>query len=83
MKREPARLYLVEWADAFGDPSWTTVDKARTLEPYQVITVGWLLKEDETKIVLSSDLAADGIGVAGVSVIPRDWVRNIYELTGF
>lgn len=74
------KIYLVEWADAYGDSGWTTKEKAMELKPYLVTSIGWVLKDGAEHLILCSDIAKDGEGVAGVAVIPRDWVRNIYEL---
>lgn len=80
-------IVVVEWADAWVDEALRlTPDDAASLEPYYVSTVGYLLHEDEQRVVLAGDYFADGnprdrqAFYQAVRYIPRGCIIRIRRL---
>lgn len=69
-------LKLIEWEDAScGNHKWTDIDTLpETLEPYIATTVGFLVKEDDQRIMLAMQLG-EGT-VADLMTIPRALIRR-------
>ena len=72
----------VHWVDAFIDTDDYTVKSARKLKPIKRRTVGYLIAEKKSCLVLSTDYFPKGKTVKEISavmVIPREWV-TAYEI---
>lgn len=79
--RRPRQQYdMVEvtWDDAAGQAhGWTA--KNETVEPYIVLSVGFLIKETEHHIVIAQDTDGEG-SHNGRSQIPRGMVKKLRVL---
>jgi hypothetical protein len=77
------KAVLVVWEDASteeGGP-WVWASEAKPLEPVVFAQLGWLMHEDETCIVLSEAVSADGGKIhSSRERIPRGMVRSITEV---
>ncbi len=77
-------LVLIEWVDAYGvTPNWEDVAELE-VDLTCPRTVGWLLLEDDTKLVVASTVSLDPDGdpqAVGVMVIPKVAVMNRKDLS--
>jgi hypothetical protein len=75
------RLVLVDWLDAAGGTrgGWKPVAEMGRDLPVRCRSVGWVVQEDERRIVLVPHLARDGDG-DGEIAIPRDWLQRVVDL---
>lgn len=72
----------VHWVDAFIDADDYTIKSAKKLEPIERRTVGYLIAEKESCLILSTDYFPKKKTVKEISavmVIPREWVTT-YEI---
>lgn len=70
MKR--IQLYVVEWKDIQSDARWHEGEISKA-EPARCITCGWLIFENEEKIILADSKAVDG-EFGGLTIIPKGCV---------
>lgn len=68
------QLVMVRWRDAETTQGWTDLDEARKHKPPLCITIGWLVKQSKTEIVVAH--TKSGREVNGQIVIPRAWVEG-------
>ena len=68
------KLVKIDWEDTFADVGWSNDD----LSPVRVASVGWLIRKEKDKVVISSM-----IGTAGLEdfncrqAIPRGCIKKI------
>ena len=78
------KLVAIYWVDIVGndDRSWLTMEEAKETTPCPMVTVGYLVAEDDTNIVVAStrsmDTNDDTFG--NVNAIPKACVRELKEL---
>lgn len=82
------RLVRVEWNDACGINEWESVDdmitrvKKEFFDP--VITIGWIIFEDDRIMVLAQTVTGFTPGVErrvnNVECIPRGMIRRVHEI---
>jgi hypothetical protein len=74
----PYPLVLVEWKDHYTHDAWAEKDRLPTA-PEMCLTVGWLVKEDDQTMVVTSCLdptnAADGL-MGGTWIILKNCVTS-------
>ena len=74
------QLVRVTWLDAYSLSSgWKSVEEARKLKPVEVKSVGYVLNDAGTHLVIASSLTDDG-DCDGDLVIPAAWICKIEEL---
>jgi len=77
-------LVLVTWRDATTYYGWHTMDQVRRLEPKEVQTVGFRIKEEGDYFVLAASLGEceehGGADAGDPFVIPMAWVMKVEEL---
>lgn len=72
-KKKPKYKYVeVTWVDAVSVSEWVTEDNLPELAT--IITRGWLIYEDTTRLTIAGTLAKDG-GYGEVISIPRCWAN--------
>lgn len=74
---------MVEWEDAasMGDGGWLNGEDALVFAktpPPRMLTLGWMLHEDEDWVTLVDTLGPSETG--SVHTIPRAMIKNIIEL---
>ncbi len=76
------RAHLVEWVDsAHIEPgAWVERDQATEVTPCGVLTVAWLLVDDDDRVVLAGHLTEQG-HASGVFVIPKSCVVRLEPLS--
>ena len=71
---------LIEWIDAVSVDEWTDISEAIDLQPHTISTLGWLVTEDDTKVVVACSWDRDREGVAGYWAIPKTWLIFMKEI---
>lgn len=74
-------LVLVEWEDAANidpDQTWVDADPLAKYEPVIIQTIGFLIYEDEHRLVLTADMSDGFIGPR--TQLPRGMIRKIQRL---
>lgn len=66
---------LVEWRDACSSQGWQN-PKLGNFDLLRVHTVGWLIQEDDEKIVVALNRCSNG-AVGDTVSIPKPWVGKI------
>lgn len=74
------RFVLVSWHDAISDDDWTDIEKARELELPVIKTAGYLIFEDEKKIIVAPTYDEVNEKVASFYAIPKTWLIDIKDL---
>jgi hypothetical protein len=75
------KAVLVEWVDScsFGSHRWRDLEESGQLTPSKIQSVGWLLAEEKTHILLTGSL--DDVGHAsGCHTIPRGCITRMRRL---
>lgn len=79
MPKRP-RPALVKWLDACdAAPEWTDADKVAASRPVACQSVGFLLTEDDDRVVLTTSVTEDGDAANGI-VIPTSCVVELVYL---
>jgi hypothetical protein len=82
-KSNLGKLCMVYWDDARGEIH-STLDEVLKMGFYGMITVGWLMYEDEDKVVVATERVEceemDGRMTGDFTLIPRNWIKKIVKL---
>ena len=79
MPKRP-RPALVKWLDACdAAPEWTDAHKVAASRPVACQSVGFLLTEDDDRVVLTTSVTEDGDAANGI-VIPTSCVVELVYL---
>ena len=79
MPKRP-RPALVRWVDACDAATeWSAVDRVAASRPVDCESVGFLLAQDDERVVLTTSLSDDGDAAAGI-VIPTSCVSEVLFL---
>ena len=56
------KLYLITWLDhvTFELNSWRSEEDLDDLQPLEVITIGWLMKEEKDHIIVAGTIGSHG-----------------------
>ncbi len=79
------RMVLVEWIDSRKPTSdWEFLEETNLPKPCKCLTIGFLIKEDQTQTILASNLGDIGKDeqVMGIMTIPTCSVTNMTDLKG-
>jgi len=71
-------LLIVKWLDHCGSTEWTTREAAAKTKVPVATTIGWLVFQDDDKLILSNSNVDDDIG--GVDVIIQSCITEIEEI---
>ena len=76
------KIVLVEWNDTYEmEAGWHSLDDAKKWTTYTCCSVGYLLEEKETHIVICADSGVkDNTEVGRVQAIPRSCINKIIQL---
>lgn len=74
------KLVFCVWQDATNSDSWTTVDEAKALEPLVIHSIGWLIVEDATRLVITHSWEKEEGGVLCALAIPKAWILELRHL---
>ena len=76
------KIVLVSWRDATSQSKWNSKENYLAAEPSEILTVGFLLKQDKKTITVIMSQAEDDEMCASLS-IPKDWCSKIKVLATF
>ncbi len=83
MDKPKYKIVEVEWLDAqSGFSSPLTIEELESVEPAHTSSVGYLIKEDEEKVILGFMLFGDEGMFKHWQLIPRGMIKNIRTLEG-
>ena len=71
---------MVTWFDAVSQDEWAEIQDAKGLELHTIQTLGWLISEDDRKIVMAASWDVEREGVASTWAIPKTWLVDIREI---
>ena len=80
------RLAVIYWMDAQdGDTGWTPIADIRKHSLAKVYDVGWIVHEDEKRIIVMGSLCWEGKGLKEIDggryiSIPKSWINRIWYL---
>lgn len=77
------RLVIITWLDSRQtEGSWQWLTNYEKMNPVEVVSVGWLIQDDDNVKVLAQSMAPDGDNVqtSGRKAIPACCVKNIENL---
>lgn len=75
------RAVFIEWVDSCGAGHWQNADKVtERLKATTVISVGYVLRDDDEEIVIAMSLDVVTEDVAHVLAIPHVAVVGIWEI---
>lgn len=67
----------IQWNDAWGSCEWMSVSEAREhLRGWPIITVGYVIAENDDYLHLASCRSADGSTYGGQTTIPKAWIQH-------
>lgn len=79
--KQPSKVVVIEWEDAFIDTDDFTIEEAKKTEPIYRKTVGFFIAKNQHGIVLSTDVYQKaGDGVSARMFIPWGVINQWYEL---
>ncbi len=74
-------LVHVTWLDAVTDHGWTdTEDDDEALEPSEIQSIGYLLREDAKGLVLAATCAKNAHEAAQFIAIPRGMLKGVRKV---
>jgi hypothetical protein len=75
------RMVLVDWIDScsFSRQSWRGIDESEQLTPSKISSVGWLLVDEKTHIVLTGSVDEED-HAHGCHTIPRGCITKMRRL---
>lgn len=81
----PRELRMITWVDSAGeDRGWMSVDRAKTLVPQTIVTVGFVISEGDRHVVLVPSIDEDRPGedemCMGPIAIPKVSIVEDYAL---
>jgi hypothetical protein len=71
---------IVTWIDAVSEDSWTDIEEAVKQECHEQETLGFLIHEDDRKIVVAASYDKQNGKVASFYSIPSTWLVSIEEI---
>jgi|TARA_R110002096_G_scaffold25312_11_gene79217 hypothetical protein len=73
--------YLIRWLDIQSfEGSWMPLEEAKEFKPVLMYTLGWVIKDEETYIVVVSSKDEEGI-VGSVSAIPKCIIQSMVVIS--
>ena len=73
------KIVLISWRDATSQNKWNSKENYLAAKPSEILTVGFLLKQDKKTITVIMSQAEDEEMCASLS-IPKDWCNKIKVL---
>jgi hypothetical protein len=81
VRKHVRKLILVRWGDAWVHGAWDDeTPSTKKAKPVIVHTVGWLIKQDKTGVLVAAQIA-DGAQLANQSFIPKGMIKDITVLS--
>ncbi len=74
------KVAYVVWCDAVSVDDWTEREEAETEYMHTIHSVGFVIRQDEERIILALNHDQNSDKVAQYIVIPRAWVKSYREI---
>ncbi len=74
---EKLPIVEVTWLDARAEEAWIDIDEAKEQRLYTCVSIGYLLHEDEDKLIIIQSQALNQNTIAGLSVIPKSGIQSV------
>lgn len=74
------KAVIVKWLDAVSHDPWEEIPDAKQIEPHVIQSLGWLVEEDERKVVIAGSWDIEREGVASIWSIPKNWLIELKEI---
>ena len=71
---------LVTWVDSASVDGWGPLKKRRKEKPVEIWSVGWIVHEDDDRLVMVSHRADETKEAGGTWAIPRACVKSVVRL---
>lgn len=75
-KPKQHKVVIVRWLDTATAHGWEAIEEAKAHQPMPAISVGILLQDDSTGVVIAQSLVQDG-DVNEISAIPRGMIQAL------
>lgn len=75
------KLAKVEWEDANGCTTWTTLKDAQTRSLSKVVSTGYIIRNDKNALTIAGSYT-DNDNIHDTTMIPRGWVKKITYIKG-
>jgi len=74
-------MHLITWLDTKGyEGSWLSIEEAREYAPVLMETVGWIIRNEETYVVVVSSKDDEGL-VGSLSAIPKGVIQSMKPIS--
>lgn len=75
-------LIAVEWIDAakYGNEAYTKEKAVKECIPVTILTVGYILDENNERVLLSSDITVAREKFRGIVAIPKQYMLNRFNI---
>lgn len=70
----------VVWHDAVSEDAWQELPQAKELRPHDIHTLGYLIEEDDQRIVIALNLDIEREGASQTISIPKTWLLERYKV---
>jgi len=75
------KAVVVTWFDAVSHDPWEEINDVKDQEVHTIQTLGFLLTEDDRKLVLAASWDQDNESVASTWTIPKTWLLEVKEIS--
>lgn len=70
----------VQWIDTMGVGGWKEIDDAKKREPLIINTLGFVIEDTRTKLIIGQSLDKEDRQVDHIMVIPKQCVLNRWSI---
>lgn len=74
------KVVFVHWQDAVSEDAWEDIEEAKKSKPHTIFTVGFLVDEDDDRILLALNWDPLGEAVSQTISIPIAWIMDQKEV---
>ena len=67
---------LVKWQDAVSHDEWEEMEEAKNLDPHTIITLGFLVDENDDRLIVGLNWDEERDAVAQTISIPKAWILS-------
>lgn len=74
------KVTFVTWQDAVSEDAWEDITEAKKSKPHTIFSVGFLIDEDDDRILLGLNWDAEREAVSQTIAIPIAWILDQREI---
>ena len=82
MKTNYKKVYI-EWVDSARNNDWNTFDETdleKSFKPVECETIGWLIQETDTYIVVTQSIGYEPEQFCGTMTIPKCSIKKMVDM---